>query len=158
MSVTPFIAHPPGDQNADTYRQFVELQRYIGRLEERIAPLYGGAPIVAPIVLTDAYQTVELQPSERGLPTLEAIYFCLLRLSASGTTANAFLQIRLTGGLDLGTVIEGSIVDIGNNSLEIATLAATFPIFAGGIIIELRGQDCTVLSGAFDVHRVGAGP
>ena len=153
-----FIAHPPGEQPVDTYRQFVELQRYLEQLEDRIAPLYGGAPVVAPVVLTDAYQTLTLQASVRGVPTEEAIYFCLLRLSVSGSTANAFLQIRLTGGLDLGTVIEGAEVDIGNNSLEIATLAATFPITAGGIIIEVRGQDCTILSGSFDAHRVGAGP
>ncbi len=44
--VTPFIAHPPGSQNNDTYRQFVELQRLLGEmtlkleeLEDRLALL-----------------------------------------------------------------------------------------------------------------------
>lgn len=29
----PFVAHPPGTQNKDTYRQFVELQRYLQNLD-----------------------------------------------------------------------------------------------------------------------------
>ena len=34
-----FIAHPPGTQDPDTYRQFVELQSYINELERRVNTL-----------------------------------------------------------------------------------------------------------------------
>jgi hypothetical protein len=34
-----FIAHPPGAQNTDTYRQFVELQRVIEQLRQRVEEL-----------------------------------------------------------------------------------------------------------------------
>ncbi len=37
--VTPFIAHPPGTQNKDTFRQFEELQRVIRELMVKVEEL-----------------------------------------------------------------------------------------------------------------------
>lgn len=38
-----FVAHPPGSQNPETYRQFEELQRVINELLRRIEALEAAA-------------------------------------------------------------------------------------------------------------------
>ena len=149
-----FIAHPPGTQDPDTYRQFQELQTVLTRLEQRIAPVYG-SDTVDPLVLTDAWQPLVLTSGPGNLPSDPAAYYVALRLGVTGTTANAFIQMRLISG---GTVITGSEVTIGNNSLESVTLTAPMTLEAGELIIEARGDSCSILSGRFSLHRIGAGP
>jgi len=149
-----FIAHPPGTQDPDTYRQFQELQTVLTRLEERIAPVYG-SDTVEPLVLTDAWQPLVLTNGTGNLPSDPAAYYVALRLGVTGSTANAFIQMRLISG---GITIEGSEVTIGNNDLESVTLTAPMTLEAGELIIEARGGSTEILSGRFSLHRIGAGP
>lgn len=150
-----FIAHPPGDQSTDTYRQFTELQNYLERLEERLSPLYGAAN-VQPLVVVDAWQPLSfVEPVIRPIPTKNGVYFASVRLSMTGSTANATVQLRVTAGDEQVT---GNIVTVGNNDLISVTLTGTFYLGSGAVLLEARGEQSEVLGGYFNIHRVGSGP
>ena len=149
-----FIAHPPGTQDPDTYRQFQELQTVLTRLEERLAPLYG-SDTVEPLVLTNTWQPLVLTSGPGNLPSDPAAYYVALRLGVTGNNATAWIQLRLISG---GVTIEGSVVTIGNNALESVTLTAPMTLSAGELVIEAQGENSEILSGRFSLHRIGAGP
>ncbi len=138
-----FIAQNPGDQKPETYRQFVELQSYLTRLEERGRP---SAVLVAidDITLTDAWQ--ELQETNPSPPLAPGFYMMSFVAIATGSTANAEAQFRVG-------VFEGGIISVGNQRLTVTGMLAV----PEGVspVLEARGVSCALSSVSTTVFRVG---
>jgi hypothetical protein len=152
-----FTAYPPGSQNDQTYRQFQELQQYLDALEIALKPLFGGAD-VEPTGLLDPVIWTQLTVTDSTIPNQVGVYWGSLRLSLTGTNPNSTAQLRVTWEDEQGNESEqiGNLVTIGNNDLISITWSG---VIAVGLNIKLyvRGTNCSVLGGRFNIARMGTG-
>lgn len=143
-----FIAHPPGEQTPDTYRQFVELQRYIERLEERLRPsvaLEG----VQPLTLTDAWQPLVFGGGVIALSGA-GVYVVHLSTLIRGTAGISEFQFRFS--TQAGQVT-GDIVALGNEFIN--RTSTVYIESKGGLEIAARGINASIQSGSVAINRVG---
>jgi len=146
-----FIAHNPGTQDADTYRQFVELQRYLEQLEDRLIPSKGNV----------TYGTLVLDASWRLVPVLTAklppepgVYASNVHMLVEGTSGTADVRFRWLS--DTTPVSTGNVIDVSNN-----TLAISDTIYVNGstdLRLQAKGNNASIVSGSVKLHRIGAAP
>lgn len=148
--VKRFIAHPPGTQDADTYRQFVELQQYVQDLEDRIKP-QAAIATVEPLVLTDAYQDVPLSAPLGS--TDPGVYQLRVDVVTEGSTGNAEIQFQWVLGQ---TLYPSGVSSIGSQKLAVGS--TVFATVSSGIKLQARGISAQILSGVKSASRVGAAP
>lgn len=153
-----FLAAQPGDQNAMTVRQFRDIEAYLLELEARLAPKTGGADVgvVDPL---DPIIWSALPFSDSTIPEDDGVYWGSLRLSATGTNANAWIQLRATWGGVQGIPADelvGDPLTVGNNALILATLSG--PLAVGiNMNFWVRGENAIINSGKLNMMRIGTG-
>lgn len=143
-----FIASPPADQSATTYRQFVELQRYLEQLETRIAPeTISGRLIIDPITDPVVWQPVALDPD----PVLgPGTWQVSSSVEITGVGGAGFIQFRING-------VDGRTWTANANTDR--QISTTF--FVEGpttLTVDVRGDQVDENDGVFHITRVGAQP
>ena len=153
-----FLASQPGSQDPETFRQFRDIEAYLLELEARLSPLFGSA-VIDPTGILDPVIWTEFTLSENELPEEDGVYWGSLRLVATGSNANATIQLRVTwGGIDGVPPGEriGDVLDIGNHTRISVTLSGTIAI---GINMKwyARGQNSQIDDGRISITRTGTG-
>jgi hypothetical protein len=143
-----FVAHPPGSQDRDTYRQFVELHNYVSALEERLRPVTETVTY-SDMVLTDAWASAVLVSGV--VPQDPGVYSAILTATATGSTANAEVQSRLVYP---STIIEQPVQVIGNNIITI--IDVFYAAQAPSADLQFRGISASLSQITAYIQRIAA--
>ncbi len=149
--VARFIASPPADQNAETYRQFLDLQSYLRQLEERITPIVDRRSVDAPWVVPSDWTPVPLVGGPITVPL--GIYFWMVYGVVEGSTGAAVVDFRVT--FTDGTIEDGPTIQVGQQTEPFQWVLYTIP--GAGVTLEAQGTNVTILDGDRLTHRVGIG-
>jgi hypothetical protein len=152
-----FTAYPPGTQDAQTFRQFQELQQYLDALEDALKPIFGGGD-VDPVPVLDPVIWTELVLLSSTVPQISGVYWASLRLGMVGSNPTSQAQIRLTY-IDWNGIPQefiGGLVTIGINDLVSVTWSGSVAL-GHSLQLWVRGTQVEVLEGRFNVSRQGTG-
>ena len=142
-----FIASFLGNQNPQTYRQFVEFQQTLRDIKDFIAAETVSGRIDPVQEVTNDNQ--ELSPPMAG-KLLKWRYLCNVNLDVRGISGPGWLQLEayITGG---GLVYQSPVWNCDNSRSVAASFYVNGP---GSVYFEVKGRFATIQGGGFNLHAV----
>jgi hypothetical protein len=131
--VTRFIAHAPGKQDPDVYRQFVQIQQRLTAIENKISTPVNVETIPAPVLVTELNSPVTVVTLfAQRLPP--GWYQATVNFRSRYDQSNDQLIWNIGGDVNLGPFIVQSVV--AGEEIPFAYLS-TFRIDDGEITLSL---------------------
>ena len=104
-----FIAHPPGTQNRDTYRQFQEIQDVLQAIQAKINTRVNVVALGAPVLVTELNSPLTvLTMNALGIPV--GWYSATVNFRSRYIQANDRLIWEIAGDINIGPFIVQSVV------------------------------------------------
>ena len=154
-----FIAHPPGTQNRDTYRQFQEIQDVLQLIQTKINTPVNVVALGAPVDVTEGNSPLTvLTLNAVGLPA--GWYNAAINFRSNYQQANDQLIWEIAGDVNIGPFIKeskaageqlpfayGSTVKITDGSLFLEFICSTEGPGAADVIVEAAALTLTRVMG-----------
>ena len=152
-----FIAHPPGTQDRDTYRQFQEIQDVLQLIQAKINTPVNVVALGAPVDVTEQNSPLTvLTMDAKGIPA--GWYNVAINFRSNYQQANDQLIWEIAGDVNIGPFIKES--KAAGEQLPF-TYGSTLKITKGSLFLEFiystsgpGAADVIMEAGAFTLTRV----